>query len=186
MAFLRNMPWPPTGPLLAVLVGSAACAHTAPAPAPAPTQPAQTTVGAASPKQTPELPARQALPLVLRETLTATMGRHGEELTFLLESVVFLRYDETEALARLLADEPKLGRPAAGDVESLNALLPDAFFVHQDQLSQRAKALAAAAKAKDDGSLVKAFGSLTETCVGCHAAYLHDDLNPTSQEEEAP
>lgn len=175
----------PLGLLTLALLPSGACAHKAAAPA-QPVPSASVTAGASAPPQPSALPQRQELPLVLRETLTATMGRHGEELTFLLESVVFLRYAESEELARMLADEPKLGRPAAGDRESLNALLPEAFFLHQDQLSERARVLAEAAKARDDKGLVKAFGALTETCVGCHAAYLHDELPPTPEKEEAP
>jgi len=169
--------------LLCLLLLSGACIHHAPAATPATPSPQAAQASTAASPEPLSLPQRQELPLVLRETLTATMGRHGEELTFLLESVVFLRHDETEELARLLAEEPKLGRPGPGDKDSLNALLPDAFFVHQDQLTERARSLADAAKAKDVQGLAKAFGSLTETCVGCHAAYLHDELR---HGEEAP
>jgi hypothetical protein len=137
----------------------------------------------AAPK-TKELPPRQDLPLVLRETLSSSMDRHGEELTYLLADVVLLQYEQAEELAQLLADEPQLGRPMPGDTDSLNALLPEAFFVHQAELAKRAKVLAAAAHAKDDAALVRAFGSLAETCVGCHSAYLHDPLNAVPDHDE--
>lgn len=132
------------------------------------------TAGAAAPK---DLEPRKQLPLVLRETLTSSMDRHGEELVFLLSSVVLLHYDDAEELAQMIADEPKLGRPVPGDEKSLNALLPSGFFVYQDALTERAKELAAAARAKEDARLVKAFGALSETCVGCHSAYLNEELS---------
>lgn len=138
-----------------------------------------TTGDAAPPK---DLAARKALPLALRETLTASMDRHGEELVFLLSSVVLLHYQDAEELAQMIADEPKLGRPVPGDETSLNAMLPTGFFVYQDALTARAKELAAAARAKEDARLVKAFGALSETCVGCHSAYLNDDLSTLPDE----
>jgi hypothetical protein len=112
------------------------------------------------------------------------MERHGEELTYLLANVLLLQYDDAAELAQLLADEPKLGRAAPGDVDSLNALLPESFFVFQDQLRERAKALALAARARADSAFVKAFGAVAETCVGCHSSYLHDPLNTRLDHDE--
>jgi hypothetical protein len=123
-----------------------------------------------------ELPERNELPMVIRETLSASMERHGEELSFLLVSVVLLDYADAERLAQLIADEPKLGRPHPDEKETLNALLPSSFFVHQDRLTDRATALALAAREKNDATLGTAFGALAETCVGCHSTYLHDEL----------
>lgn len=145
-------------------------------PAPAPVS------GAQVPK---DLPTRQDLPLVLRETLAASMDRHGEELVYLLSSVVLLHYEEAEELAQMIANEPKLGRPAPGDDASLNAMLPSGFFVYQDALTERAKELAEAARARQDAKLVKAFGALSETCVGCHSAYLNDELSKTPDTKPA-
>lgn len=124
----------------------------------------------------PELSARSNLPLIMQETLSSSMGRHGELMTFLLQDVVLLQYDLAEELAEMLAEEPKLGRPRPSDHTSLNALLPPSFFVHQDRLSERARAVAKAARERDDGRLVRAFGEIAETCVGCHVSYLRDDL----------
>jgi hypothetical protein len=165
----------------------AACAQHATAAKQGTTPAAKSVVSSGATAKAPpktELPERHELPLVLRETLSASMGRHGEELTFLLANVILLQYDDAAELAQLLADEPKLGRAAAGDLESLNALLPESFFVFQNQLSERAKALAAAARAKDDSAFVKAFGAVAETCVGCHASYLHDPLHTRVDHDE--
>ncbi len=178
---------------LAILLSSA-CAHHGAASASAtgsgttaaagakPSAPsAQTAAPSPPPKQ---LPQREDLPLVLRETLRSSMDRHGEELTFLLADVILLQYDQAEQLAEMLANEPKLGRPSPGDTDSLNALLPESFFVYQNQLGERAKLLGKAAKEKDDAALVKAFGALAETCVGCHSSYLHDPLHAESDHDE--
>jgi hypothetical protein len=150
---------------------AAACATTASRVKPA-ASPEQ--MGVQAPKR--ELPAREELPMVIRETLSASMERHGEELSFLLVSVVLLDYAGAERLAQLIADEPKLGRPHPDEKETLNALLPSSFFVHQDELTERAKALSLAARDKNDATLGKAFGALAETCVGCHSTYLHEEL----------
>jgi len=171
---------------LSLLALLAACAqHTASSAKTTTTQGPEATPAPSTHEATKkELPARQDLPLVLRETLSSSMERHGEELTFLLADVVLLQYAQAEELAQLLADEPKLGRPAPGDVDSLNALLPEAFFVYQDQLAERAKVLGQAAHAKNDAALVKAFGALAETCVGCHSTYLHDPLRSAANHDE--
>lgn len=138
-----------------------------PAPPPKPSEPRAALEG--------ELPPRGDLPLEAREMLSMRMARHGEVMTFLLASVVFLEYDEARSLALTIANEPMLGRPAPGEHNTLNALLPAPFFEYQDQLAVHAGELAAAAQAHQDDKLVAAFGALAETCVACHAAYLKDD-----------
>lgn len=129
-----------------------------------------------APHEQPKLVPREELPRAAREALSARMDRHSEELTFLLASVVLLDYPEVETLAEMIAIEPKLGRPLPDEKDTLNALLPPAFFVHQDLLTKRAQNLAKAAQERSDIDLAKAFGALTETCVGCHAAYLGADF----------
>ena len=98
-------------------------------------------------------------------------------MTFMFASVVFLQYEDAEYLAKQIADEPKLGRPAPGDKESLNALLPAGFFEYQDALTIRLAELSVAARSRDDMKLVEAFGSVAKTCVACHSAYLNEDLD---------
>lgn len=123
-----------------------------------------------------KLAERDELPLAVREALDARMARHGEQFSYLLANVVLLDYDAAAELAEEIVDEPPLGRPRPGDASSLNAMLPAAFFDYEDQLRARATHLAQAARAKDRAVLVAAFGNLAETCVACHAAYLHDEL----------
>jgi Cytochrome C' len=104
--------------------------------------------------------------------LGSRMQRHGEEMMLLLVSVMTLSHEDTQSLAEEVATEPRLGRPSPGETDTLNARLPPRFFELQDQLRERANAVAAAAKAGDDGRIVRAFGQLAETCVSCHTVYL--------------
>jgi len=103
------------------------------------------------------------------------MDRHGEEMMLLLVSVMTLRHEDTELLANEVAAEPRLGRPGPGEKGTINALLPARFFALQDELLERAHAVAAAARAKDNGRIVRAYGQLAETCVSCHSVYLEPD-----------
>jgi Cytochrome C' len=114
--------------------------------------------------------------------LTARMERHGEEMMLLLVTVMTLQHQDTELLAEQVAVEPQLGRPGPGEKGTLNALLPPRFFALQDQLVERAHAVAAAARANDSGRIVRAYGQLAETCVSCHTVY----LKPNSPDFELP
>lgn len=96
-------------------------------------------------------------------------------MMLLMASVVLLSHDGAELLANQIAAEPKLARPARGELDTLNALLPIQFFELQDEVRERAAVVVAAAKARDNDRLVKAYGQLAETCVSCHSVYLNDD-----------
>jgi hypothetical protein len=119
-----------------------------------------------------KLPEPDWLPSEAREMLSARMQRHGEEMMLLLVSVMTLSHDDTMQLAEEVAAEPRLGRPSPGETDTINARLPARFFELQDQLAERAHAVAAAAKANDDARIVRAYGQLAETCVSCHTVYL--------------
>ena len=107
--------------------------------------------------------------------LSARMERHGEEMMLLLVSVMTLHHEDTELLAEQVGAEPRLGRPSPGEKGTISALLPPRFFGLQDQLVERAHAVAEAARAKDNGRIVRAYGQLAETCVSCHSVYLTPD-----------
>ncbi len=144
----------------------------APPPA-APGAAAPAATGKAAPA--PSLPEPEWLPSEAREMLSARMQRHGEEMMLLLVSVMTLSHEDTQQLAEEVAAEPRLGRPNPGEKDTINARLPARFFDLQDQLRERANAVAAAAVAKDDGRIVRAYGQLAETCVSCHTVYLDPD-----------
>jgi len=136
------------------------------------TAPAGTAATAADPPAPAKLPKPEWLPEAAREMLATRMQRHGEELMLLLVTVLTLGHEDSAHLAREVAAEPRIGRPGPGEKDTLNALLPARFFELQDELRERALAVADAADAKDSGRVVRAFGKLTETCVSCHAVYL--------------
>jgi cytochrome c556 len=104
--------------------------------------------------------------------LEARMQRHGQEMMFLVVNLVILQREEAARAADEIAEEPRLARPATGDADSLNALLPKRFFELEDELRERARALSSAARAKDDSRLIAAYGQLTATCMSCHSLYL--------------
>jgi HPt (histidine-containing phosphotransfer) domain-containing protein len=103
------------------------------------------------------------------------MDRHGEVMMLLLMSVMTLHQNDTELLAEQVAAEPRLGRPGPAETGTLSALLPARFFGLQDELTERAHALAEAARASDHVRIVRAYGQLAETCVNCHSVYLTPD-----------
>ncbi|HEY0883060.1 MAG TPA: cytochrome c [Archangium sp.] len=126
-----------------------------------------------APPQEMELAEPRWLPEEARALLSDRMERHGEDMTFLLPSVVLLNYRWAEGLTERIAAEPRLARAGEGDADSLNARLPKRFFELQDEVRARAREVSAAAQARDDARLARTFGELTQTCVACHALYLH-------------
>ena len=156
-----------------------ACASTGakPADSPSPTPSAAAPAAAApsSPGSTGSLPEPNWLPTEAREMLSARMDRHGEVMMMLLVSVMTLQHSDTELLAEQVAAEPRIGRPATGEKGTISALLPPRFFTLEDELVDRAHAVANAARANDNGRIVRAYGQLAETCVSCHSVYLQPD-----------
>jgi hypothetical protein len=124
-------------------------------------------------KEGPRLPAPDYLPESARGLLRQKMERHGQDAKDLMFGVTLLQYDMARAAAQSISSEPRLVRPIAGGEDDLNALLPERFFVLQDEARTRAKAIAAAAEKRDNKALAESYGRLMETCVSCHAAYLH-------------
>ncbi len=121
----------------------------------------------------PGLAAPEYIPETARALLRKKMERHGQDARDLMFGVTLLQYDVAEAAAHRIASEPRFVRPIAGGEDDLNALLPERFFVLQDESRNRAQAVAMAAEKKDDKALAESYGRLVETCVACHSAYLH-------------
>lgn len=124
-------------------------------------------------------------PAAARQALAQRMSQHADQLEWVLSAALMLNYDLAARSATNLADDPKLAPPPPGDLDTLNAALPKRFFVLQAQLAKKARAVATAAKAKDDVKLSQAVGKLTETCVACHSAYLYGPAG-SNGETEAP
>jgi hypothetical protein len=122
------------------------------------------------------------LSALARQTLRRRMERHGRDMTTLMTSVVLLKREVALSLANNLAAEPRITRPLPDGRDDLNAALPERFFVLQDELRDRARQLAEAAKSGKDKDLGDAFARLTQTCIACHSAY----LNPKGEEAAGP
>ncbi|HYI02031.1 hypothetical protein [Hyalangium sp.] len=123
--------------------------------------------------KTPGLPTPNYIPEAARPLLRKKMERHGEDARDLMFGVTLLQYDAAKAAAQRISSEPRLVRPIVGGEDDLNTLLPERFFVLQDEARNRAQAVATAADKKDDKALAESYGRLVETCVACHSAYLN-------------
>jgi len=118
------------------------------------------------------------LPEVARMFLHEKMQRHGKEMERLIRAVILLRYPLVEGDATAIASEPILARPIPGEEDDLNAALPERFYVLQGELRSRARALANAARARNDRQLGQVFGQMTESCVECHSVYTRQPDRP--------
>lgn len=107
-----------------------------------------------------------------RQILRRRMERHGRDMLHLMTGVVLLRREVVQTIAQELSREPRITRPLPDARDELNSALPEKFFVLQDELRDRAKALEESARGKSDKELADAFARLTQTCVACHSAFL--------------
>lgn len=153
------------------LLGPLACTGSAPAVTPAP-------VPAPAQVRAPSMPAPAHLPKSARRLLSQRMHRHGEAMNELIWAILYLDYEQAEALGAEIAEEPRLARPLLRDATELNSMLPEAFFTAQDALAQRAAQIAAIAPKKDPQALSTATGALIDACLSCHAAYLRPPAQP--------
>lgn len=119
----------------------------------------------------PALPEPEYLSPLARAQLHGRMQRHGALMGDLTRAVVLLEFPRVEALARDVADEPKLARGEGEEQDALSAALAPDFYTYETRLRTHAAALAEAAQAQDPEALGRHFGDLARTCVGCHVAY---------------
>jgi len=126
----------------------------------------------AAPAKAPDAAGAQVLSKEARAVMRTRMKSHGPEMEQLIWSVVLLQRAQTQAIADRMGSAAKLARPLPGQLDTVNAAVPELFFGFQDNLHARARELGDAAKTKDDEAIGRAFGKLAETCVACHARYL--------------
>lgn len=131
-----------------------------------------------------ELIAPASISPALVNVVRAKMGRHGAQMQELVSRVVLLDDDGIARAAGAIFDEPALARPLSGD--ELNTLLPERFFVLQDELRQRAKQLVIASGRSDRAAVAAEFAALSRTCVDCHQVYRHGDPRHPSATKELP
>ncbi len=120
--------------------------------------------------QLQEEPPPPALDAVVRGLLKKRMQGHGRDQTRLVTAVTLLERDLVNPSPRRAA-EPRFGAAEGWRSGRANSALPERFFVLQEALQLRARALAEAADKKDDVGVAKSFGQLVETCVTRHSAF---------------
>lgn len=133
----------------------------------------------AQPKETlpPRLEREKPSPELTRKLLHDQMKEHKTSMTSLLTAALVLDHTRTESLANALAATPAVPRQADSTLGPIDQLVREKFASYQEQMRDRAAALAAAARDHDSSSVAKAYGRLTEVCVGCHATYLEVDVD---------
>jgi cytochrome c556 len=113
----------------------------------------------------------QPLSPAAREILKARMASHARDMGDLVSAIMLLDYDRIAAGGDAIASDVNLSRPLSHDATELNSALPERFFTRQDELRAGARALAAAARARDPNRVAAEYGRLSEGCVRCHADY---------------
>lgn len=117
-----------------------------------------------------QLASPAAIPPAMLAIIKRKMGRHDVQMKTLMTRVLLLDDDGVARAAGEIFDEPSLGRPLAGD--ELNGLLPERFFVLQDELRAQARRLVAASGRHDRAAVADEFATLSKTCIKCHEVYL--------------
>jgi len=113
----------------------------------------------------------EPLSAAARAILKTRMASHARDMGDLVSAIMVLDYDRIASTGDAIAADVNLSRPLSKDATELNASLPEKFFVRQDELRARAKALASAARARDPYRVAAEYGHLSEGCVRCHADY---------------
>jgi hypothetical protein len=116
------------------------------------------------------LPVPERIPAAMLQVLKTKMGRHDLQMRALTSRVVLLDDDGVARAAGEVFDEPAIARPLTGD--ELNGVLPERFFVLQDEMRQRARQLVRASEKHDRAAVADDFAALSRTCVACHEVYL--------------
>lgn len=136
-----------------------------------------TAANSAKPARSKEMATSTYLPAKAREKIREAMKAHGDDMTVLMWSIIFLDVDGSAEFARVIKDQPWLERPADPMAVPEDERVPEAIYAYQDEIKQRAEVLAEMAESSSKmnaSGLADAFGAVARTCVACHAAYLYD------------
>ena len=123
-----------------------------------------------------QLPVSMALAPAAQQVVRSKMGRHEAQMKALVLRVVLLDDDGVARVAGEIFDEPALARPIAGD--ELNGLIPERFFVLQDELRARARPLVSASGNHDRAAVADQFAAVAKSGVACHQVFVHGDALP--------
>jgi len=164
--------------LLVSVIGCSSGSTTGKAPSTPPEAappPDATAAAEPTPAETPDerqgLVRSEPLPELAAKVMRKQMGRHAQRMEGLQWSALLLNYETTKAISSSIASEPRIARPT-GDMDTINQIIPPAFYDLQDELHSAAGELATASEAKDDPGMTKAYARLTKTCISCHSLYL--------------
>ena len=103
-----------------------------------------------------ELQGPASIPPAARQVIRTKMNRHDAQMRTLISRVVLLDEDGIARAAGEIFDQPSLARPLAGD--ELNGLLPEKFYVLQDELRARARQLVVATQEHNHAAVAEASG----------------------------
>jgi len=132
----------------------------------------------APPARAKQMAASTYLPAKAREKIRESMKAHGDDMTVLMWSIIFLDVDGSAEFARVIKDQPWLERPADPTSVPEDERVPEAIYKYQEEIKSRADTLAAMADGSNKlnaAGLADAFGAVARTCVACHAAYLYEN-----------
>jgi len=122
------------------------------------------------------LPKPEHISEDVRDAIASKMREHGDDMTVMLWSILFLDLQGSGEYARAMAARPPIPDTVDGHE------VPKPILELQHELRARAEILATMAAAageespaatRDPRKFAEAFGELTRVCVACHAAYLY-------------
>ncbi len=150
------------GTILATAVAFAGCQTSAPPPA----KPAAEAQPAAS---RPQMEPPAHVSEETREAISKTMADHGDDVTLLFWSVLFLDVDGAGEYAEAIAAR----QVDLSDEEA--AKVPRSILRLHGQLRDQANDAAKISKRGREAApeMAQKLGEMTTTCVSCHSAYLY-------------
>jgi hypothetical protein len=129
-----------------------------------------------------QLPTSQSMPNAARQVVRSKMDRHDAQMKALISRVVLLDDDGVARVAGEIFDEPAIARPIGG--AELDGLIPERFFVLQDELRARARQLVIASGNHDRDAIANEFAAVAKSCVACHEVFVHGDNAPGGAKEK--
>jgi hypothetical protein len=111
------------------------------------------------------------LPALAGELLEPLMRLHADDLAMIRHAIAGGDHDQLALAAHALIAKPRLARATPTMPDTINAELPEQFFVLQDRMLEAGRRLETAATSRDDRAIDGAYDDLQSTCVACHTLY---------------
>lgn len=121
----------------------------------------------------PEMPTPTKMDDDTRMHFKKVMTRHGDDMTVLMWSILFLDTDGAAKAADELEGMEWIKKPAEGQEAKFE--VPDKIYEIQDELIAKARKLSEIARSdvREPEVLATAFGDVANACVKCHSYYLY-------------